>query len=182
MSKLLGKISCPKREFLLASTSTLGAVGAAAAAWPFIDSINPAADVLAVSSTEVDLSSIAVGEGLGVLWRGKPIFIKHRTAEEIKQAQDDDTAEMIDPQTDAARVQKTEWLVVIGICTHLGCLPSGHLPGDKKGEFGGWFCPCHGSQYDTSGRVRSGPAPLNLEIPPYAFKDDSTLIIGDAEA
>jgi ubiquinol-cytochrome c reductase iron-sulfur subunit len=113
-----------------------------------------------------------------VTWRGKPVFIRHRTAGEITQAQTDDKAELKDPESDAKRVKKAEWLVTIGICTHLGCVPLGQKPTDPRGEYGGWFCPCHGSQYDTSGRIRKGPAPANLVIPPYAFTGETAIRLG----
>ncbi len=167
-----------RRDFLLYATTAVGAVGAALAAWPFVHSMNPAADVLALSSTEVDLTPIAEGQAITVTWRGKPVFIRHRTAEEIEQARSVNVAELRDPQADDARVQKAEWLVMIGICTHLGCVPLGQKAADPKGDFGGWFCPCHGSHYDTSGRIRKGPAPLNLPVPEYAFLSDTTVRIG----
>jgi len=162
-----------RRDFIVIAASAFGAVGAAAAAWPFIDQMNPSADVLALSSTEVDLSQIAAGQSVTILWRGKPVFVRHRTEAEIKQAQQDDTAALPDPQKDADRVKKPEWLVMMGVCTHLGCVPLG-----QKGEFGGWFCPCHGSHYDTSGRIRKGPAPSNLPVPDYAFLNDTRIRIG----
>jgi ubiquinol-cytochrome c reductase iron-sulfur subunit len=155
------------------AAGAFGAVGAAAAAWPFIAQMNPSADVLALSSTEVDLSQIAPGQSVTILWRGKPVFVRHRTEAEIKQAQQDDNAALPDPQKDADRVKKPEWLVMMGVCTHLGCVPLG-----QKGEFGGWFCPCHGSHYDTSCRIRKGPAPSNLPVPEYAFLNDTRIRIG----
>jgi ubiquinol-cytochrome c reductase iron-sulfur subunit len=167
-----------RRDFLLIATSAVGVVGAALAAWPFIDSMNPAADTLALASTGVDLSPIAVGQRVTVVWRGKPVFIDHRPEADIKAAEDVNVAALIDPQPDSARVQKPEWLVVVGVCTHLGCIPLGQKTGEPRGEFGGWFCPCHGSHYDTSGRIRKGPAPLNLAVPPYEFTDDTTIRIG----
>lgn len=167
-----------RRDFLLYATTAVGAVGAALAAWPFIHSMNPAADVLALSSTEVDLSPIEEGQAITVTWRGKPVFVRHRTAEEIEMAASVDVSELRDPQTDEERVQKPEWLIAIGICTHLGCVPLGQKPGEPRGEWGGWFCPCHGSHYDTSGRIRKGPAPLNLAIPAYEFIEDQRIVIG----
>jgi ubiquinol-cytochrome c reductase iron-sulfur subunit len=143
--------------------------------------MNPSADTLALSTTEIDISHVEVGQAITVLWRGKPVFVRHRTPENIKEAEAVNIAELRDPQTDAQRVQKPEWLVMVGVCTHLGCVPLGQKPSDPKGEFGGWFCPCHGSQYDTSGRIRKGPAPRNLEVPAYVFENDTTLLIG-AEA
>ncbi|OEJ67113.1 ubiquinol-cytochrome c reductase iron-sulfur subunit [Magnetovibrio blakemorei] len=174
----LKEVDGPRRDFLLISTTTLGVAGVAIAAWPFIHSINPAKDVLALASTEVDLSAVEVGQAITVMWRGKPVFIRHRTEEEIASAADVDMAELRDPQTDAERVQKPEWLIAVGVCTHLGCIPSGQNLGDKRGDWGGWFCPCHGSAYDTSGRIRKGPAPFNLPVPPYAFTDDTNIVIG----
>lgn len=167
-----------RRDFLLLATSAVGVAGTAAAIWPFVDSMNPSADVLALSTTEVDISQIEEGQSVTVVWRGKPVFVRHRTAEEIELAEKDNTAELRDVQADADRVQKPEWLVLIGICTHLGCIPLGQKPGDPRGDFGGWFCPCHGSHYDTSGRIRKGPAPLNLAVPPYEFLDDENVKIG----
>jgi ubiquinol-cytochrome c reductase iron-sulfur subunit len=169
-----------KRDFLKLVTTAGAAVGVGAIAWPLIDSMNPSKDVLAVSSTEVDLAPIAVGSGITVLWRGKPVFVRHRTPEEIKSAEDVKLADLIDPATDASRVKAghDEWIIVIGICTHLGCIPLGNKPTDPRGDWGGWFCPCHGSQYDTSGRVRHGPAPLNLYLPAYAFTTDTKIKIG----
>jgi len=148
------------------------------AVWPFIHSMNPAADTLALSTTEVDISSVAEGQAITVTWRGKPVFIRHRTAAEIEAAKAVSVGELRDPETDEARVKKPEWLIVIGICTHLGCVPLGQKPADPKGEFGGWFCPCHGSQYDTSGRIRKGPAPLNLAVPNYTYLTDTSIRIG----
>ena len=167
-----------KRDFLFVSTAAVGTVGTAMAAWPFIDQMNPAADTLALSTTEVDLEPIEVGQSITVVWRGKPVFIRHRTATEIKDAASVKNADLIDPQSDSDRVQKPEWLVMVGICTHLGCIPAGQKAGEKKGDFGGWFCPCHGSHYDVSGRIRKGPAPRNLSIPSYSFLDDTKVKIG----
>ncbi len=167
-----------RRDFLLISTSTVGAVGVALAAWPFIDFMNPSADVLALSSTEVDLAPIEMGQAITVVWQGKPVFVRRRTAEEIKAAEAVPMGDLIDPEADADRVQKAEWLIMVGICTHLGCIPLGQRSGAPKDDFGGWFCTCHGSHYDTSGRIRKGPAPKNLPIPPYEFLDDTTIRIG----
>jgi ubiquinol-cytochrome c reductase iron-sulfur subunit len=167
-----------RRDFLLIATGAVGLVGAALAAWPFIDSMNPAADTLALASTGVDLAPVEVGQRITVVWRGKPVFIDHRSAEEIKAAQDVNLAELVDPQPDSARVKKPEWLVVVGVCTHLGCIPLGQKSSETRGPFGGWFCPCHGSAYDTSGRIRQGPAPQNLVVPPYEFTSDTMIKIG----
>ena len=162
-----------RRDFLYTASYTLGAVGIGAAAWPLIDQMNPDASVKALATTEVDISSIGPGKSITVLWRGKPVFIKRRTQEEISKAQNIKLAELKDPQKDQDRVKKPEWLVMIGVCTHLGCVPLG-----DKGDYKGWFCPCHGSHYDTSGRIRKGPAPTNLEIPKYEFIDNNTIKIG----
>jgi ubiquinol-cytochrome c reductase iron-sulfur subunit len=167
-----------RRDFIYLLTAAVGAVGVASVAWPLIDTMNPAADVLALSSVEVDLAPAAVGQSLTVVWRGKPIFIRHRPQDQIEAAENTDIAELRDPQTDEQRVEKPEWLVVVGICTHLGCVPLGQNPTDNRGPYGGWFCPCHGSVYDTSGRIRQGPAPQNLAVPPYAFLDDTRIKIG----
>jgi len=164
-----------KRDFVVMAAGGVGAVGACAAAWPMIDSMNPSADVLAQSSTEVDISAIAEGQQKKVMWRGKPVFIYHRTAEQIAEAEAVDVNELKDPQTDAERVKpgKEKWLVMVGVCTHLGCIPI-----DNKGDYDGWFCPCHGSHYDSAGRIRKGPARKNLVIPPYEFLSDTKIKIG----
>lgn len=167
-----------RRDFLYLATATVSVVGIAAAIWPFIDAMNPAADVRALASTEVDLSPIQPGQRVSVKWRGKPVFIDHRTPDQIAAAEADDDAQMRDPEPDAARVQRPQWLVIVGVCTHLGCVPLGQKPGDPKGEYGGWFCPCHGSHFDKSGRIRKGPAPTNLVVPGYVFLDDTTIRIG----
>jgi ubiquinol-cytochrome c reductase iron-sulfur subunit len=156
----------------------MATAGTAAAVWPLIDSMNPAADVRALVSVEIDLAPILLGQRITVVWRGQPVFIDHRTPAQIARAKADDTAELKDPETDGARVQRDEWLIVIGICTHLGCIPLGQKPGDPLGGWGGWFCPCHGSHYDTSGRIRKGPAPENLAVPPYEFLENGMARIG----
>lgn len=167
-----------RRDFLYLVAGAMGAVGTGAIAWPLVNSMNPSADVLALASTEVDLSPIEVGQSITVVWRDKPVFIRHRTQEEIDEANAVALDELPDPQTDADRVVKPEWLIVGGNCTHLGCVPLGQKTGDEKGEYDGWFCPCHGSHYDTSGRIRKGPAPTNLPVPPVEFLDDTTIKIG----
>ena len=168
-----------RRDFLYIATATVGIAGAAMATWPFIDNMNPSADVLAVSKIEIDLAPIAVGQRITVKWRGSPVFIVHRTASQIARAKSDDgNSALIDPATDASRIVREQWLVVIGVCTHLGCIPLGQSENDKRGKWDGWFCPCHGSAYDISGRVRRGPAPENLYIPPYKFGPDTTIVIG----
>lgn len=167
-----------RRDFLLYASTAVGVAGAGLALWPFIHSMNPAADTLALASTEVDLSPIAEGQAITVMWRGKPVFVRHRTAAEIESARAVDVSGLRDPQKDEERVKKSQWLVMVGVCTHLGCIPLGQKAADPKGDFGGWFCPCHGSHYDTSGRVRKGPAPLNLHIPDYAFLGENSVKIG----
>ena len=167
-----------RRDFIVVATNTMMAVGAAAVAYPLIDQMNPAADTLALASIEVDISALAEGQAITVKWRGKPVFIRHRTADEISRAADTSLDELRDPESDADRTQKAEYLVIQGICTHLGCVPLGQKVGEVKGDYNGWFCPCHGSHYDTSGRIRKGPAPTNLEVPPYAFISDSVVKIG----
>lgn len=167
-----------RRDFLYLSTAAMGAVGAGAAVWPFIDSMNPAKDTLAVAETEVNIAAVEVGQAITVVWRGKPVFIRHRTPAEIEEARSVEVEQLRDKQTDEERVQKPEWLVMVGVCTHLGCVPLGNRSGQPKGDFGGWFCPCHGSHYDESGRIRKGPAPKNLAVPPYEFLSDSVIRIG----
>ena len=167
-----------RRDFLQLSTITLGAVGTAAFIWPFLKSMNPAEDTLALGSTEVDISGIEEGQSITVKWRGKPVFIRKRTKEEIQEARTVQVSELRDPSNDIDRVQREEWLILVGICTHLGCVPLGQKMSDTKGEYNGWFCPCHGSHYDTSGRIRKGPAPTNMEIPKYEFVNSNTIIIG----
>jgi ubiquinol-cytochrome c reductase iron-sulfur subunit len=162
-----------RRDFLFTASYTIGAVGLGATIWPFIDQMNPDSSVKALATTEVDISQIQPGRSITVLWRGKPVFIKRRTESEISEAQSVKIEELKHPEKDQDRVKKPEWLVMLGICTHLGCVPL-----SDKGEYKGWFCPCHGSHYDTSGRIRKGPAPVNMEIPKYTFVDDNTIKIG----
>lgn len=164
-----------RRDFMTLTASGLTAVGGACVAWPLVDSLNPSADVLALSSIEVDLSAIEPGQTQTVKWRGKPVFIKHRTEQDIANAAKTKMSELPDPESDADRVVagQEKWLVTIGICTHLGCVPL-----SNKGDYDGWFCPCHGSHYDTSGRIRKGPAPTNLVVPPYEFVSDTKIKIG----
>lgn len=167
-----------RRDFLILTTGAFVAVGSLAALWPFVNSMNPAADIRAQASADIDLSAVEEGQSVTVLWRGKPVFIRHRTPAEIEDARQVSVDDLPDPEADNQRVQRAEWLVVVGICTHLGCVPLGQRGGDSRGEYGGWFCPCHGSHYDTSGRIRLGPAPLNLAVPGYRFTDDTSLTIG----
>jgi len=162
-----------RRDFIFTASYVLGAVGVGVAVLPLIDQMNPDASVKALSSTEVDVSEVSPGQSITVLWRGKPVFIKRRTEEEISKARDVDLKELKDPEKDEDRAKNPEWLVMLGVCTHLGCVPLG-----DKGEYGGWFCPCHGSHYDTSGRIRKGPAPTNMEVPKYEFVNNNTIKIG----
>jgi ubiquinol-cytochrome c reductase iron-sulfur subunit len=165
-----------RRDFIVLSATAMAAVGGAATIWPFVSSMNPSADVLALASTDVNLAPIAEGQEIKVMWRGKPVFIRHRTAKDIEEANAVDMDDLRDPQADAERVKegKAQWLVMVGVCTHLGCVPLGNHAGD----YDGWFCPCHGSHYDTSGRIRRGPAPTNLLVPDYTFTSDSSIKIG----
>ena len=169
---MAGRTSGTRRDFINLLVNTTAVFGAAAVAWPMISSLNPSADVLALASTEVDISQIEVGQAITVKWRGKPVFIRHRTPEEIKTAEDADINTLRDPQTDEQRVEKPEWLIVVGVCTHLGCVPQGQKPSEPRGQYGGWFCPCHGSEYDTSGphpprprAAQSGGAAIHLRRP-----------------
>ena len=181
-----------RRDVILIGATAFAAIGGAAVLWPLLDQMNPDASTLSLASIDVDLAPVEEGQAITVMWRGKPIFIRHRTGQEIEDAEEVKLDQLIDPlarnanladtapATDANRaaLDKEPWLVMIGICTHLGCIPKGQAIGDYKGEFGGWFCPCHGSQYDTAGRVRIGPAPENMYIPPYAFTSDTKIKIG----
>ncbi|MFO1115792.1 MAG: ubiquinol-cytochrome c reductase iron-sulfur subunit [Beijerinckiaceae bacterium] len=162
-----------RRDMLYIATGAAAAVAGGAAVWPFIAQMNPDASTLALSSTEVDIAAIPEGQIVTIKWRGKPVFVRHRTKKEIQEAEAVPLSQLPDPQTDQSRVKKPEWLVVVGVCTHLGCIPLGH-----QGQYDGWFCPCHGSAYDTSGRIRQGPAPRNLEVPDYAFLSDTKIKIG----
>jgi ubiquinol-cytochrome c reductase iron-sulfur subunit len=176
-----------RRDFLYYATAGTGAVVTGTAVWPLVNQMNASADVKALSSIYVDISGVETGTQLTVKWRGKPVFIRRRSQEEIDAARADDSAALIDPlaqnankpDADASDANRTldeagEWLVMIGVCTHLGCVPIGN----GAGEFGGWFCPCHGSHYDTAGRIRKGPAPRNLDIPVAQFTDESTILLG----
>lgn len=165
-----------RRDFLFIATGAVGAVGLAATIWPFVSQMGPdAATIAAGAPVDVDLSPVAEGQILKLFWRGKLIFVRHRTADEIKAAENVPMSELKDPQADSARVKegKAQWLVVYGNCTHLGCVPLGH-----EGAYHGWQCPCHGSVFDTSGRIRQGPAPTNLPVPPYSFAGDTKITIG----
>ena len=162
-----------RRNFLYVTTGAFAAAGAASLAWPFVDQMNPDASVKALASTEVDVSAINPGKTITVLWRGQPVFIRRRTPDEIAEAKSVKLEDLKHPEKDEDRASNPEWLVMVGICTHLGCVPLG-----QKGDYNGWFCPCHGSHYDTSGRIRKGPAPTNMEIPEYKFVDANTIKIG----
>lgn len=176
-----------RRDFLTLTAGAFAAIGAAGAAWPLIDQMNPDASALSMASVEVDLSPVKTGQAITVLWRGKPIFIRRRTADEIKQAQETPVSDLKDayaqvmgapsdlPASDANRTKpgKETWLVAIGICTHLGCVPLPHV-----GDYGGYYCPCHGSHYDASGRIRRGPAPANLPVPDYEFISPDRILVG----
>lgn len=181
-----------RRDFLIIASAAFAAVGAGAALWPLLDQMNPDQSALALGSIEQDVGQIPEGQAITVLWRGKPVFIRHRTAAEIKEAADVPVDDLKDRfARNLAKADKTgaedknrvsekhpELLVLVGVCTHLGCVPKGQAIGDLKGDYGGWFCPCHGSNYDTSGRIRKGPAPENLAIPPYTFLSDTKIKIG----
>jgi len=168
-----------RRDFLYVATGTLGVVAVAGSFWPLIDAMNPAADIRALAKVEVDLASIPVGARITVQWAQKPIFIDHRSERQIANAMvDDSNMGLIDPALDSERAQRAQWLVQIGICTHLGCIPKGQSPGDLRGDWNGWYCACHGSVYDAAGRVRKGPAPRNLDLPPYSFISDTLLQLG----
>ena len=162
-----------RRDFLFLATGAVGAVALGSVVWPLIDQMEPDASTLAQATTEVDLGAVAEGQIITIKWQGKPVFVRHRTAKEIADARAAPLNSLKDPATDESRAQKPEWLVVVGICTHLGCVPLGH-----QGPYEGWFCPCHGSIYDTSGRIRSGPAPKNLLVPPYKYVSATKVQIG----
>ncbi len=165
-----------RRDFLLLTAGAMGTVGAGASLLPLIKSMNPAADVLALSSVDIDLTTIPKGQTAVVMWRGKPVFVRHRTEEEIKIAHEANLKSLKDPQTDEQRVQNPEWLVVIGVCTHLGCIPTERKSMTPADAGGGWLCSCHGSRYDGSGRIVEGPAPKNLEVPEYHFVNNNTVL------
>ena len=180
------KKTTTRRDFLFTTSYTVGAVGLGAVIWPLIDQMNPSADVQALSSIEVDVADVEPGSQITVKWLGKPVFIRRRTQEEIDEARSVDISTLPDPlsfnenkpDSDASDINRTldesgEWLVMVGVCTHLGCVPLA-----EAGDYNGWFCPCHGSHYDTSGRIRKGPAPLNMEVPKYEFVNANTIKIG----
>ena len=162
-----------RRDFLFTASYAVGAVGVAAVVWPLVDQMNPDASVKALASTEVDVSSVQPGNTITVLWRGKPVFIRRRTQDEISEARSVKMEDLKHAEKDEDRAKDPQWLVMLGVCTHLGCVPL-----NDKGDYDGWFCPCHGSHYDTSGRIRKGPAPTNLPVPPYVFLTDNRIKIG----
>jgi ubiquinol-cytochrome c reductase iron-sulfur subunit len=179
-----------RRDFIHLFAGATAAVGGVGVAVPLIHQMNPDASVLALSTKEVDLAGLEVGQAIKVFWQGKPVFIRRRTAEEIAEAEETPIADLKDKQArngnlagradaeDQNRVVKPEYIVVVGVCTHLGCVPLGTAQGEVRGDYGGWFCPCHGSHYDNSGRIRKGPAPENLLVPPYEFTSDTQIRIG----
>ena len=174
-----GGVNGGRRRFLTAASSVVGAAGAVGVAVPFVRSWNPSAKAKAAGApVKINIGNIEPGQMVTEEWRGKPVFIRHRTVEEISEAEVVPMDVLRDPQTDEERRIKAEYLVMVGVCTHLGCIPSGQKVGEEKGEYGGWFCPCHGSHYDTSGRIRKGPAPTNLVVPPYEFIEDTVVQIG----
>jgi len=169
-----------KRDFIHLATGAAAAVGGAAVVWPFVAQMGKAKDTLALGSIEINLSGIPVGSQLKTLWRGKPVFVRHRTAKEIEEAVNTDISDCPDPQTDDERLVadkdgnlRPEFLVMVGVCTHFGCIPVG-----EQGDYDGWYCPCHGSHYDTSGRIRKGPAPKNMEIPTYSYLSADVIKVG----
>ena len=164
-----------RRDFIHIAAVAAAVGGVGAAVWPLVDQMNPSGDVLALASIEFDLTKVMLGQQVVVKWQGRPVFVRYRTPKEIAEAVKDDSASMKDPATDASRHKdgKPQWLIVIGVCTHLGCVPN-----FGTGDYGGWLCPCHGSVYDTAGRIRKGPAPRNLDLPTYAFLSDTKVKIG----
>ena len=179
-----------RRDFLYIATGTVAAVGAALTAWPFIDQMNPSSAELALASVEVPLDAVQVGQQVVVKWRGHPLFVRRRTPKEIAEARAVALSDLVDPDarnanlpdgspaTDANREIKPEWLILVGVCTHLGCTPTVSTPQEPQGDYGGWLCHCHGSQYDTAGRIRKGPAPQNLAVPPYSFLTPTRIKVG----
>lgn len=169
-----------RRDFIYVATGAFAAVGAGVVVWPLINQMNPSADVLAMASIDVDLAAVQPGQAIKVSWRGKPVFARHLMPAEIEAANKVDVATLRDPQSLADRTKpgSPQWLITLGVCTHLGCVPLGASEGENRGDFGGYFCPCHGSHYDTAARVRMGPAPLNLQVPDYKFTSPTAVTIG----
>lgn len=185
-----------RRDFIHIFAATTAAAGAGAVVWPLVSQMNPDASVLALATKDVDLSAIPVGQAIRLMWQGKPVFIRHRTPEEIAAASATPVGDLKDPVarnnnlsgsepatddnivTSAGGNARPEWLILVGVCTHLGCIPLGTSSGENRGDYNGWFCPCHGSHYDIAGRIRKGPAPQNLLVPPYEFISDTVVKIG----
>jgi ubiquinol-cytochrome c reductase iron-sulfur subunit len=172
--------SLRRRDFINIAAVSFAGVGAVAVAIPLVNQMSPSADVLAMASTEVDISKIAPGQAIKTSWRKQPVFVRNLTSQEIAAAKAVPLSELRDPQTLDERTKpgKENWLITLGVCTHLGCVPLGTGEGENRGDYGGYFCPCHGSHYDTAARIRKGPAPLNLHVPEYAFKSDTVVTIG----
>lgn len=167
-----------RRDFINIAAVSFGTVGAGAVLYPLIDQMNPSADVLAVASVEIDISAIQPGQAIKTAWRKQPLFVRNLTSQEIAAANAVEVNDLRDPQTLAERTLRENWLITLGVCTHLGCVPLGVSEGENRGEFGGYFCPCHGSHYDTAGRIRRGPAPRNLDVPEYEFVSDAVVRVG----
>ena len=174
-SELKPEVNQERRDFVVMTATAVAAIGAASCIFPVVDSLNPSADVLAQASLEVDISSVKEGQTIKVMWRGKPVFITHRTAKQIEEAKEVDVSSLRDPESDSQRVLSghEQWLIMVAVCTHLGCVPI-----ENQGEYDGYFCPCHGSNYDSAGRIRKGPAPKNLLVPPYKFIAENKILIG----
>jgi ubiquinol-cytochrome c reductase iron-sulfur subunit len=170
-----------RRDFINIAAVSVAGVGAATTLYPLVNQMNPSADVLALASIEVDLAAIQPGQSIKTIFRKQPLFIRHLTPAEIQAANAVSTGDLRDPQSLADRTAegKPQWLITMGVCTHLGCVPLGVAEGENKGDYGGYFCPCHGSHYDSAGRIRSGPAPKNLEVPAYVFKSDTVVTVGE---
>jgi ubiquinol-cytochrome c reductase iron-sulfur subunit len=175
-----GGVGPRRRDFLNIAAVSFAGIGAVTVVVPLVNQMNPSADVLALASIEVDVSKVEEGSGIKVSWRKQPVFVRRLTAKEVGEANAVDVSSLRDPQTLAERTKegKQNWLITMAVCTHLGCVPLGITPGENRGDFGGYFCPCHGSAYDTAGRIRKGPAPSNLAVPEYAFKSDTVVQIG----
>lgn len=173
-------VNVRRRDYLAIGAVSFAGIGALAVVLPLVNQMNPSADVLALASIEVDLSAIQAGQAIKTIWRKQPVFIRNLTPKEIQEADAVPVSTLRDPQTLAERTKpdKKNWLITMGVCTHLGCVPLGAGEGEQRGDFGGYFCPCHGSVYDTAARIRKGPAPLNLQVPEYAFKSDTVVQIG----
>ncbi len=169
-----------RRDFIHIAASSFAGMGAVAIVLPLVNQMNPSADVLADASVEIDLTAIEPGQSIKTIFRKQPLFVRHLTPAEVTAAENVDLAELRDPQSleERTKAGKSQWLITMGVCTHLGCVPLGAAAGEVKGEFGGFFCPCHGSHYDTAARIRKGPAPKNLEVPDYAFTSDTVVQVG----